>query len=196
VQQPNYGAVNLWLANGVPQPAATASTQPMEELVATPAAREARRHHEREQVLRGDHPHDHGRYIQPPLVWSILRPIVARYRTVHVDVTGWPDWQPLVEVVGVLVLLSPAESEPLSYAAECHDGSRRRYVVELPAEPDDPGWLPPGNYGVQVLVWVAGEPEPRKWSSTLKDSEGRKQPLALAIAEEPRRPRASAQEAA
>ena len=44
--------------------------QPMEELVATPAAREARAHHEREQLLRGDHPHDHGRYIQPPLVWS------------------------------------------------------------------------------------------------------------------------------
>ena len=38
VQQPNYRSVNLWLAHGVPQPAATASTEPMEQLVATPAA--------------------------------------------------------------------------------------------------------------------------------------------------------------
>jgi len=196
VQQPNYRAVNLWLAHGIPQPAATASTQPMEQLVATPKARESRAHHEREQLLRGDHPHDHGRYIQPPLVWSASQPVVARYRTVNIDLSGWPEWTPLTEIVRVTVLLRPTTGEPLAYSAESPDDSRRRYAVELPAEPHEPGWIPAGTYGVQVLVWVAGESEPRTWSPVVKDREARKHPLALEIAEEPRRPLASAQEAA
>lgn len=85
VQQPDYRAVNLWFAQGVPQPAATAATAPMEQLIEGPAAVQAREHHEREQQRRGDHPHDHGRYIQPPLVHSIKTPIMARYRAVHID---------------------------------------------------------------------------------------------------------------
>ena len=195
VQQPNYRAVNLWLAHGIPQPAATASTSPMEQLVATAAAREARRHHEREQLLRGDHPHDHGRYIQPPLVWSAYQPVVARYRTVHVDLAGWPEWKRLLDIVRVTVVLSPANGEPLAYVAESPKGLQR-YAVELPAEPHTPGWLPAGSHRVHVLVSVVGEAEPRTWTPVVKDGEGRKLPLELEIAEEPRRPLAGAQEAA
>ena len=186
VQQPNYRAVNLWLANGVPQPAATASTQPMEELVATPAAREARAHHEHEQLRRGDHPHDHGRYIQPPLVWSVATPIVARYRTVHVDLARWKEWKPLLEIVRVAVVLKPTKGEPLACLAEPSDDSRRRYAVELPAEPHAPGWLPAGTYGVQVLVWVGGKAEPHTWSPAVEDREAGEQEMIVEIAEEPR----------
>ncbi len=43
-----------------------------------------------EQQRRGDHPHDHGRYIQPPLVWSVHTPVIARFRTIHIDLAAWP----------------------------------------------------------------------------------------------------------
>ena len=129
-------------------------------------------------------------------MWSAKTPIVARYRTVHVDLPAWAECPPLTEIVRVAVVLKPTKGEPLAYVAESPDGSRRRYAVELPAEPHAPGWLPAGTYGVQVLVWVAGEPEPRTWTPVVKDTEGRKHPLALEIAEEPRRPLASGQEAA
>ena len=163
--------------------------------MATPEAGEARRHHEREQLLRGDHPHDHGRYIQPPLVWSILRPIVARYRTVHVDLAGWPEWKPLLEILRVTVVLSPTNGERRVYVAEPSEDSRR-YAVELPAEPNAPGWLAAGSHRVHVLVSVAGEAEPRTWTPVVKDGEGRKLPLELVIAEEPRRPLVTGQEVA
>jgi len=196
VQQPNYRSVNLWLAHGIPQPAATASTAPMEQLVAAPAARQARWHHEREQRLRGDHPHDHGRYIQSPLVWSARTPIVARYRTVHVDLPAWGECPPVDEIARVAVVLKPTKGEPLAYVAESPDGSRRRYAVELPAEPHAPGWLPAGTYGVQVLVWVGGEAEPHRWSPAAEDRETGERQMAIEIAEEPRRALASGQEAA
>jgi hypothetical protein len=196
VQQPNYRAVNLWLAHGIPQPAATASTAPMEQLVATPEAREARAHHEREQVLRGDHPHDHGRYIQPPLVWSEKAPIVARYRTVHVDLAAWGDCPPLTEIVRVAVVLKPTQGEPLAHVAEPDDGSQSRYAVELPAEAHEPGWLPAGTYDVHVLVWVRGEPEPRTWAPAAGDGKTGELEMEVDIAEEPRRPLVSGQEAA
>jgi hypothetical protein len=196
VQQPNYRAVNLWLANGVPQPAATASTAPMEQLVATSAAIHAREHHEREQLLRGDHPHDHGRYIQPPLVRSLATPIVARYRTIHIDLPTWTECPPLTEIVRVAVVLKPTKGEPIAYVAESPDGSRRRYAVELPAEPHAPGWLPAGTYGVQVLVWVGAEPEPHRWTSLVDDIETVESEMAVEIADEPRRPLMSGQQAA
>ncbi len=196
VQQPNYRSVNLWLAHGIPQPAATASTAPMEQLVATPAAIHAREHHERVQLRRGDHPHDHGRYIQPPLVWSARTPILARYRTVHIDLPAWADCPPLAEIVRVAVVLKSTKGEPLAYVAECRDGSGRRYAAELPAEPHAPGWLPAGTYGVQVLVWVTGEPDPRRWAPVVEARETGEREMVVEIAEEPRRPPVRAQEAA
>jgi hypothetical protein len=187
VQQPNYRAVNLWLANGVPQPAATASTQPMEDLVATPEAREARRHHEREQVLRGDHPHDHGRYIQPPLVWSAGQPVVARYRTIHIDLPAWRKCPPLAEIDRVALVLMPPSDAPRTYPAEPSQESRRRYSAEVPASPEANGWLPAETYGVEVLVYVRGESEPRIWVPLVDDSEVGKRELTLKLADEPRR---------
>ena len=145
---------------------------------------------------RGDHPHDHGRYIQPPLVRSLATPIVARYRTVHVDLPTWTECPPLTEIVRVAVVLKPTKGEPLAYVAESPDGSRRRYAVELPAEPHAPGWLPAGTYGVQVLVWVGAEPEPRRWTSLVDDMQTVESEMAVEIAEEPRRPLVSGQEAA
>jgi hypothetical protein len=201
VQQPNYRAVNLWLAHGIPQPAATATTAPMEQLVATPAAREARAHHERDQLRRGDHPHDHGRYIQPPLVWSANTSIVARYRTVHIDLAGWRDGPPLEEITRVAVVLVPGKGEPFEYDAEPSDESRRRYIAEVPAEPEAPGWLPAGPYAVRVLVRVGEDAQPREWTPAVEvpPAEGRtaqRRELEVQIAEEPNRPLASAREAA
>ncbi len=196
VQQPNYRAVNLWLANGVPQPASTASTEPMEELVATAEARAAREHHEREQRRRGEHPHDRGRYIRPPLVADAREPIVARYRTIHVDLPAWPEAPPLQDVVRVVVVLTSSDGVRSEHPAQSPDGSRRRYAVELPSSPDEQGWLAPGAYGVQVLVWVAAEPEPRTWTPSVEDSQRGPRRLVLQIEEEPRRPPPREREAA
>jgi hypothetical protein len=196
VQQPNYRSVNLWLAHGIRQPAATASTEPMEQLIATPEACQAREHHEHEQRRRGDHPHDHGRYIQPPLVRSARTPIVARYRTVHIDPPAWADCPPLPEIVCVAVVLVPTNGQPLAYVAASPDGSGRHYAVELPTDPDAPGWLPDGTYGVQVLVWVGEELQPRRWAPAVDDRQTGERELAVEIAEEPRRPLVSGREAA
>jgi hypothetical protein len=201
VQQPNYRAVNLWLAQGIPQPAATASTAPMEQLVAAPAARQAREHHEREQLRRGDHPHDRGRYIQPPLVWSMGTPIVARYRTVHIDLPGWQDGPTPEEITRVAVVLVPEKGEPSEYDAEPSDESRRRYIAEVPAEPEARGWLPAGPYAVRVLVLVGEDAQAREWipAEVVPATEGRaarRRELEVQIAEEPHRPLAGAREAA
>ena len=187
VQQPNYRAVNLWLANGVPQPAATASTQAMEELVATPEARGARAHHEREQVLRGDHPHDHGRYIQPPLVWSAYLPVVARYRTVHIDLPAWGKCPPLAEINRVALVLKPGDDGPRTYPAEPSDESRRRYSAEVPVSVEASDWLAAGTYDLEVLVYVRGDPEPRLWVPVIDDAEVGRRELTLKLADEPHR---------
>jgi len=188
VQQPNYRAVNLWLAHGVPQPAATASTQPMEELVATPAARAAGAHHEHEQRRRGDHPHDHGRYIQPPLVWSAKTSIVARYRTVHIDLAGWNRYPKLGEIKRVVLRLKASDEEPLAYPTEPADQSGRRYMVELSAEPTAPDFVPAHTYAASVEVWSAGEPEAYTWTPLVDDPEDDECKLIVEIADEPRRP--------
>ena len=188
VQQPNYRSVNLWLAHGIPQPAATASTQPMEELVATPEAREARAHHEREQLRRGDHPHDHGRYIQPPLVWSVMRPIVARYRTVHVDLAGWKECPPLEQRVRVEIVLKPPEGESVALAVAACDPSGRRYAVQLPEDPALPGWLTSETYGAHVQVWTAEDSAPHTWAPLVEDPDAGNHKITVEILDEPRRP--------
>jgi hypothetical protein len=196
VQQPDYRAVNLWFAQGIPQPAATAATAPMEQLVETPEAIQAREHHEREQQRRGDHPHDHERYIQPPLVHSIKTPIVARYRAVHVDLPAWAQCPPLSEITRVAVILKPKQGEPLAYVAESPDGSRRRYVIELPNDKAAPGWAPAGVYAVQVLVWIVGQTAPHKWAPMVGDKKAGEREMVVEITEEPRRPLTSERETA
>jgi hypothetical protein len=196
VKRPDYSAVNLWVAGGVPQPVFTANTMPMERLAGTPEAVQAREHHEREQQRRGDHPHDHGRYIQPPLVHSINTAIMARYRSIHVDLPGWNQCPPLQTITRVAVVLKPKTGEPIAYVASTHDGSRRRYTVGLPTKQDVPGWLPPGAYGIQIMVWVTGETTPRKWTPTTTDKDAGERQLTLEIADEPQRPLTNEAEAA
>jgi hypothetical protein len=196
VQQPNYRAVNLWLAHGIPQSAATATTAPMEELVATPEARKARAHHERDQLRRGDHPHDHGRYIQPPLVWSAKTPIVARYRNVYIDLSGWPECPPFGEIARVTLILKPSSGESVAYVAKACDTSGRRYAVKVPEESGALPSLPVGRCGVQVFVWVGEDTQPHRWDPEVSQGEAREHRLAIEIAEEPRRPLAGAREAA
>lgn len=197
VQQPDYRAVNLWLAQGVPQPVATAETAPIEQLVEKHKAEVARKHHEREQRRRGDHPHDHCRYIQPPLVHSIRAPVVALYRDIHIDLPAWNKCPPLTEINRVTVVLKPKQGESLAYVAEPSDVSGRRYTVHLPSKEDEPGWLPEGTYGAQVLVWTNSDDSARYcWTPTASDKRTGTHQLAVEVADEPRRPPARERNAA
>ncbi len=185
VQQPDFRAVNLWFAQGVPQPAATAETMPMELLVDEPAAIEARAYHEREQQRRGDHPHDHGRYIQTPFVHSVKAPIQARYRTLHVDLPAWAHCPPVDQVTRIAVVLTPDHGEPIAYVAEASDTTRRRYTAQLPLRSDAPGWLAPGIYRAEVLAWVVGDLEPSRWTPRVTDKATGERELTIELSDEP-----------
>jgi hypothetical protein len=185
VQQPDFRAVNLWFAHGVPQPAATAETMPMELLVDEPAAIEARAYHEREQQRRGDHPHDHGRYIKTPFVHSVKAPIQARYRTLHVDLPAWADCPPVDQVTRIAVVLTPDHGEPIAYVAEASDTTRRRYTAQLPLRSDAPGWLAPGIYRAEVLAWVVGDLEPSRWTPRVTDKATGERELTIELSDEP-----------
>ena len=188
VKRPDYSAVNLWLAGGVPQPVSTANTQPMEQLIDTPEAMRAREHHESEQQRRGDHPHDHGRYIQPPLVWSVHTPVIARFRTVHIDLNAWPGRPPIEQVQRVAALLKSTDGDSIAHIALPTDEGHRRFASVLPDTPGNPGWLPEGRYTIQVLAWIAGQDEPRTWRPTVQDDDGKDFALQIELADEPRRP--------
>jgi len=188
VRQPNHRAHALWLSDGVPQPVFTAETRPMEELSESPEALGAREHHEAEQRRRGDHPHDHGRYIQPPLVWSIHTPVIARHRTIHIDLNAWPDPPPLEQVERVAALLSSPDGQSIAHIARPTDPARRRFAVALPDGPGEPGWLPEGLYSIQVLAWIGGQAAPRIWTPTVQDDDGEEVALQIELADEPRRP--------
>lgn len=190
VNQPDHRAVNLWLAHGVPQPAFTADTEPMERLANGPAATRAREHHKRSQQRRGYHPHDEGRYIQPPLVRSIHEPVIARFRTLHIDLAGWPACLPVERVERVTVVFHPEAGAPLGLDAHPEDATGRHYTATLPENPDSIAWLPAGRYRLRIHVWADGEPAPRVWAST-HSPRGDGIPLAVRISEEPQRPQAT-----
>jgi hypothetical protein len=187
-QQPDYRAVNLWLANGVPQPAATATTEPMELLASSDEAAQRRRHHESEQQRLGDHPHDHGRYIQPPLVRSARAHVVARFRTVHVDLTGWPEAPPADEIRRVAVALKPLSGDVLAFTAAREDTSGRRFVVSLPSDPSAIDWIAPGSWEVAIWCWVRGEDRPATWQPQTFDKASGETQMSVVIEDEPRRP--------
>jgi hypothetical protein len=188
VRQPNHRALALWLSDGVPQPAFTAETRPMEELSESPEALRARAHHETQQRRRGDHPHDHGRYIQPPLVWSVHTPVIARHRTIHIDLNGWPDRPPLAQVERVAALLRSPDGQSIAHMAQPADPAHTRFAAVLPEEPGEPGWLPEGLYSIQVLAWIAGQAAPRTWTPTVQDDDGEEISLQIEVTDEPRRP--------
>lgn len=196
VQRLDYRAVNLWFAHGIPQLAATAETTPMEQRVDAAEAITTREYHEREQLRRGDHPHDHGRYIQPPLVHSVRSPIVASWRTVHIDLPAWGYCPPLTEIVRVVIVFQTKRGESLGYAAEPHDDLRRGYAVDLPTEEYEPGWIPADTYGVQVLVWITGETEPHRWTPTVNDQKAGERGMTVEVVDEPRRPSTTERQAA
>lgn len=106
----------------------------------------------------------------------------------HVDLPAWAQCPPLSEITRVAVVLKPKKGEPLAYVAESPDGSRRRYVVELPNDETTPGWILAGVYGVQVLVWTARETAPQKWAPKVGDKKTGEREMAVEITEEPRRP--------
>jgi hypothetical protein len=184
VNQPNYRCVNLWLSDGIPQPAFTANTLPMEPLTADPGALAARRHHETEQRRRGHHPHDTGVTITPPLVWSTDRPIVARWRELHVDLPAWPDGPPPETVARLAVVLTaPRTGRPHGFLAAPTPGTgRRRWQATVPSDPGQPGWLASGPHAIHVLVWCDGRTQPRSWTSTEPNGE----PLTVDLADPPR----------
>jgi hypothetical protein len=187
-QQPDYRAVNLWLANGVPQPAATATTEPMELLASSDGAARRRRHHGREQQRRGDHPHDHGRYIQPPLVRSARVPVVARFRTLHVDLTGWAEAPAFDEITRVAVALKPFSGNPLAFTASREDASGRRFVVLLHSDPRSADWVAPGSWEVSIWCWVRGQDRPVEWHPQTFDKAAGETPMSVLVEDEPRRP--------
>lgn len=114
----------------------------------------------------------------------------------HVDLPGWPQCPALSEIVRVAVALKAPKGEPLAYVAQSLDGSRRRYVAELPSDETMPGWVPAGVYTVQVLAWIAGEPAPLRWTPMVGDKQTGEHPLTVEIIEEPRRPSAATELAA
>jgi Type IV secretion-system coupling protein DNA-binding domain len=187
VQRQDYSAVNLWLAHGVPQPAATASTAPLELIADTSEAHQAREHHYAAQLRRGDHPHDHGRYIHPPLVRSIAHPIVAVFRTVHVDLPGWSHCPPIEQLSRVVIVLRPKGGDPAAFVAAAIDSSGRRYAAELPSDRTEPGWIDAGTYVVEVMVWTADESLPKRWAPNVEQRGAGEAPLALNIQDEPLR---------
>jgi hypothetical protein len=180
VASPDYQAANLWFAQGAPQPVFTAHTKP---LPITPTMQAARAHHEHQQRQRGYHPHDHGRYIQPPLVRSTDTPILARHRTVHVDLTGWANCPPPEEIHRVVVVLQPVDGGP-PHGVTCQpeDESGRRYHAQLTDRPGEVSRVAVGRYRTTVLAWAAGEGAPRAWTP------GGAGGLAVDVADEPARP--------
>ena len=117
-----------------------------------------------------------------------MRPIVARYRTVHVDLSGWKECPPLEELVRVEIVLKPPEGKSVALAAEPCDQARRRYAGQIPPEPALPAWLPSEIYGVQVQVWTTHDPVPHTWTPLVADGEVGKHKLTVEILDEPRRP--------
>lgn len=178
VCSPDYQAANLWLADGAPQPVFTANTRRLPQASKVVAARER---HECEQLLRGYHPHDHGRYIRPPLVRSIDTPLIAQHRTIHVDLTGWAACPPPREIRRVVLVLQPLDGgQALAVACQPEDHSGRRFHARLAEQEGAISWVPVGRYRTVVVVWAVGETAPRIWA---REAAG----FVLDVTDEPRR---------
>jgi hypothetical protein len=160
---PDHQVQNLWLADGAPQPVFTADTVAIEPLLARIGDR-AREHHEREQVTRGYHPHDHGKTITPPLIWDAEMPVLVRDRHVRVDLTGWAA-RPSMIGAEVTIALSAPDGPSQTFAGRACDASMRRYGATIPRE-SSAGGLPAGTYRVVVRV-VPQESAEIVWSPTV-----------------------------
>jgi hypothetical protein len=182
LNSPDYRAANLWLSDGTPQPAFTAHTEPLDE---TPKTISIREHHEQAQRHRGYHPYDVGHYVQPPLVRSSSTPVIARNRTIHIDLTGWAGCPPHESIRRVMMILYPEQGQPLGLAAESEDHTARHYCVQLTDDQHAISWLPAGRYRLAIHVHADGEPHQRVWSQT-QAPDGEAIPLSITLADESR----------
>ena len=114
--------------------------------------------------------------------------MIARYRTVHVDLTAWPECSTDRAGRACRCVLKSPDGDSIAHIALPSDTGRRRYAAVLPDKPDEPGWLPEGRYTVQVLAWVARQATPRTWTPAVQDGDGNEIALQIEIADEPRRP--------
>ncbi len=152
VNMPNYRPLHLWLVDGAPQPAFNqAHTWPVEPMIATHEAIATAAHHHQAQIDRGWHPHDDGRPITPPLVWTTATPVQDVGRSIHVDLAAWPTLRTLPGVADVAIALGTS-GRWQAYQAVAVDAAAQRWVATVPADPGADGWLPDGDYSVRILV--------------------------------------------
>lgn len=118
------------------------------------------------------------------------KPLIAKYRTVHIDLACWPACPPTERIQRVTLLLQPSQGQPLGLTAQPHDETGRHYTLQLTDDPHAVSWLPPGRCHARVLVWAAGQQNPEEWTVT-HNGNGDETALTLEITDEPRRPTAS-----
>lgn len=182
---PDHRCINLWIADGIPLHAFTATTIAVEAATDHAEAAAVASTHLRRQRQRGDHPHDRGRYITPPMIWSIETPAMTFDRDVHVDLTSWrnrPDPHNKLRIV------LEAHGHQHHFDAAPSDRSGRRIVTN---HGDAPRRLPIGTYEVRVVDETAGE----EWHPTVTVGRGdhaEEVAASVTIAEVARRPVAEA----
>ena len=129
VHQPNFRAVNLWIADGRPQDVFTAATVAVETALVRDAGQRLAVHHlaaQRRRTPRSTAPTQPS----PPIIWSIDNPVQARQREVFIDTTGWLD-RP-TEPGRLIVELLPATGEPIALVLFPLDASGRRFRATVP----------------------------------------------------------------
>lgn len=93
----------------------------------------------------------------------------------------------LSAITKVVVVLTSDAGASLAHVARPADSSGRRYVAEVPENPDVPGWLPAGRYSVHVLVWKADVDDPARWQPMTPDRADGERALTLLLEDEPER---------
>jgi hypothetical protein len=194
VNAPDHRVTNLWFADSAPQRAFHADTIEVEPVVERMGGREARARHERTQAQRGYHPHDHGRPIEPPLIWSADTPAIANRRAVHVDLTTWTAFKGL-QPADVQIVLADSGHQ-IHRQARPSDSSGRRFTTDVPAEVDAADYLPVGIYRAAVIV-TNSDGTQIEWTPTIRvyadgEDEPRFEPATVEITDYPRRRQAAA----
>ena len=146
VNMPNHRALCLWLVDGKPQPAFHADTLPIERLSRSSDASERYDSHIARQRDVGSHPHDEGRAIGPPPIWSIGAPVQVSGREVRIDLAAWERFHEIGAIDEVVVTLGNDETGWHGFEALAAEGVHRRVRVQLPPS------LPDGSYRVGVVI--------------------------------------------
>jgi hypothetical protein len=170
INMPNHRPLNLWLAGGVPQSAHTGQTLPVEPLTASDGARRTRDLHVERQRRRGYHPHDDGRAIGAPAMWTAGRPVRAVGRTVEVDLGAESALLRAAARARAAIALRPVAGGEWTAFRALPDATGRRYRATVPSEPGTPGALAAGEYAVKAIIQVEGAPA-REWQPAFTDGE-------------------------